>query len=66
MMHDFPAWKRFGKDVYSYVIGRAIGQQDFSVLNGAADEMVADVNVLGPCVVVVGKSQTDGSLVVTK
>ena len=66
MLEHFEARERFHKDVRGHVIGWAIQQLYFSVLNGVMDEMVPYIDVLRSHVVIVGKSEVYCRLVVAQ
>jgi hypothetical protein len=66
MLHDLPAWQHFGEKVSGHVIGKAIGQQDFSTLNSVTDEMESNVNVFRSCMVIVSLGKSECSLIVTE
>ena len=59
MLH-LHAWQCFGKRVSSLFVGRAVDQLDSSGIDDVADEMVADVDVFGACVILFRVHERDG------
>jgi hypothetical protein len=53
VLRHLPARKCFRQGVGGHIIGRAVLQFDVSTLDHVANKVVADINVLGPRVVVV-------------
>ena len=65
-MLDLSGWEGFRERVGNHVVSRAVNKSNRAVFNDVADEMEADVNVLGTCMVLVILCECDGGLVVRK
>ena len=59
-----PAQQRFGEYICSHVICGAVADVYSPTSHDLADEVEANVNVLGPCMIVIICGQLQGSLVV--
>ena len=64
MYGNLPFGQGLGEDVGCHVICRAIDERNGVVGDDLADEMVADVDVFCPCMVVVFNGEFDSCLVV--
>lgn len=61
---DFSGGERFGEHVSDHVGGGAINKTEGALLDHPANEMVADVDVLGPRVIAMVLRESDRSLIV--
>ena len=64
MAQHLPAWQCFGEYICSHVICGAVVDAYGPTTHDLADEVEADVNVLGPHMIVIVCGQLQGSLVV--
>ena len=65
MAHYLPAQQCFGEYICSHVIHGAVADVYGPASHDLADEVEVDVNVLGPCIIVIICGQLQGGLVVT-
>ena len=64
MAFDLPAWKGLGEDVGRHIVRRAVHDVDSGAHDDLADEMIAYIDVFGPCVVVVVCRELERRLVI--
>ena len=64
MAQHLPAQQHFGEYICSHVIRGAVVDVYSPTSHDLADEVEADVNVLGPCMIVIICGQLQGGLVV--
>ena len=65
MAQHLPAQQCFGEYICSHVICGAVADVYSPTSHDLVDEVEADVNVLGPCMIVIVCGQLQGGLVVT-
>ena len=65
MAQHLPVQQHFGEYIGSHVIHGAVVDVHGPAGHNLADEMKVDVNVLGPCMIVIVRGQLQGGLVVT-
>ena len=59
-----PAWQCFGEYICSHVVHGAVADIYGPTSHDLVDEVEVDVNVLGPCMIVIICGQLQGGLVV--
>ena len=65
MAQHLPVWQHFGEYVGSHVVHGAVSDIYGPASHDLADEVEADINVLGPHMIVIVCGQLQGGLVVT-
>ena len=63
---DLPVRKRFGEDVGRHIVSRTVDHVDGPIRYDFADEVEADVDVFGACMIVVVLREFECGLVVAE